>query len=71
MLEVNFPIVLGLFDEPLAEEDLGHTLKGFVLALEEVDFVLQTAQHLARWPLVRPKEDILNSNSFTRLGEVA
>ena len=40
------PIVLSLFDEPLAEEGLGHALKGFVLALEEVDFVIQTAQHL-------------------------
>ena len=41
-----FPIVLSLFDEPLAEEGLGHALKGFVLALEEVDFVKKTAQHL-------------------------
>ena len=45
------PIVLGLFDEPLAEEGLGHALKGFVLALEEVDFVIQTAQAPPRWLL--------------------
>ena len=62
------PIVLSLFDEPLAEQDLGHTLKGFVLALEEVDFVLKLLNTLAM-ASCSPKE-ALNSNSFM-LGECA
>ncbi len=38
------PILPRLFHKPLAEQGFGHGFEGFVLAVQQVDFVVKAAQ---------------------------